>query len=352
MGRETEESRYIIFKDGDYCKAKNGITGCIEFSGTDAATVIQSAIDAIPMFGGGKISFSRDVFSLKRGLIIEARYIHLAGQGRFVLTEAQYGTILQKDFDGGSVITIRSTKGQKNMGCHLEEFAILPGTGITTGDGIFITPNNTVNDIGYVGFYLDSLLISLKSTMRPLVILDEPNMSMSYLTAINCWLETETDAEAAIKIRGGPTINMLDFINCKAVGGEHALHAEATTGLVETLTWRGGFIGNSKLFGAYLKGIANSSFINVHFEGNQKQCISLAGSRNVSFYGCRLDGDGTGTTDYPVVISADCEQILFDSCLYDGSPGTAPLFRIESGASGTNIRNCRSAGQRPFASIG
>ena len=38
---------YIIFKDGGLIKAKNGRTGQIEFSGTDAATVIQQALNAL-----------------------------------------------------------------------------------------------------------------------------------------------------------------------------------------------------------------------------------------------------------------------------------------------------------------
>jgi hypothetical protein len=37
---------YIIFKDGDYIKARNGLTGQIDFSGTDAATVIQNCINS------------------------------------------------------------------------------------------------------------------------------------------------------------------------------------------------------------------------------------------------------------------------------------------------------------------
>jgi len=55
MGRETEESSYIIFKDGNLYKAKNGTTGCIEFSSTDAAWVINSAKNALS--AGGRILF-------------------------------------------------------------------------------------------------------------------------------------------------------------------------------------------------------------------------------------------------------------------------------------------------------
>jgi len=68
MGRETEESSYIIFKDDNFYKAKNGTTGCIEFSGTDAATVIQSAIDALPA-EGGSIYVKRGLYEIESTLV-------------------------------------------------------------------------------------------------------------------------------------------------------------------------------------------------------------------------------------------------------------------------------------------
>lgn len=42
-----QSASYIIFKDGTTIKAKNGSTGGIDFSGTDAATVIQNTLDAL-----------------------------------------------------------------------------------------------------------------------------------------------------------------------------------------------------------------------------------------------------------------------------------------------------------------
>ena len=50
-----QEASYIVFvdsADGNKIKAKNGTTGKIEYSGTDGATVIQSAINALPNSGG------------------------------------------------------------------------------------------------------------------------------------------------------------------------------------------------------------------------------------------------------------------------------------------------------------
>jgi parallel beta-helix repeat protein len=64
---------YIIWTDGTKYYAKNGQTGQIEFSGTDASTVIQSAIDALP--NGGKIFIKAGTypatFSLRSNIILE-----------------------------------------------------------------------------------------------------------------------------------------------------------------------------------------------------------------------------------------------------------------------------------------
>jgi hypothetical protein len=47
---ETSVS-YIVFTDGSRYYAKNGSTGMIEFSGSDAGAVITSAINAMPRGG-------------------------------------------------------------------------------------------------------------------------------------------------------------------------------------------------------------------------------------------------------------------------------------------------------------
>jgi hypothetical protein len=48
MIRPEEAASYIIFTDGVNVYAKNGLTGKIEFSGTDASAVINAAINALP----------------------------------------------------------------------------------------------------------------------------------------------------------------------------------------------------------------------------------------------------------------------------------------------------------------
>jgi parallel beta-helix repeat protein len=72
---------YLIETDGTYVWAKNGKTGQIEFSGTDAATVIQSAINALT--SGGKIFLKAGAYNL-------TKKVSLAGN---VQLEAEKGAV-------------------------------------------------------------------------------------------------------------------------------------------------------------------------------------------------------------------------------------------------------------------
>jgi len=62
LANPKQTASYIIYTDGTNIYAKNGTTGEVEFSGTDASTVIQSALNALndPVSGGGTI-FLADV---------------------------------------------------------------------------------------------------------------------------------------------------------------------------------------------------------------------------------------------------------------------------------------------------
>jgi hypothetical protein len=62
-GSFTETASYVIWTDGTYVYAKNGKTGAIDFKGTDASTVIQSAVNALT--SGGKIFIKAGTYVLK-----------------------------------------------------------------------------------------------------------------------------------------------------------------------------------------------------------------------------------------------------------------------------------------------
>lgn len=50
-GNPAQSAAYVVFLDGSTYKARNGTDGTIDYSGTNAATVINAAIDACPDYG-------------------------------------------------------------------------------------------------------------------------------------------------------------------------------------------------------------------------------------------------------------------------------------------------------------
>jgi len=63
----AEPSSYIIFQEDGLVKARNGLTGKIEFSSTDASTAMQQTFNALP--NGGKVFIRKGVYDLKGNTI-------------------------------------------------------------------------------------------------------------------------------------------------------------------------------------------------------------------------------------------------------------------------------------------
>jgi hypothetical protein len=72
------EASYVIFTDGTTIKARNGATGAIDYSGTNASAVIQSAINALT--SGGKIFIKAGTYLINSTLYLGNNLV-LAGEG-------------------------------------------------------------------------------------------------------------------------------------------------------------------------------------------------------------------------------------------------------------------------------
>ncbi len=92
-GSNVDTASYIIFKDGNTIYAKNGMTGKIEFSGTDAATVIQNAINAL--ISGGKIFIKNGTYTLTSGITFGGEgFYNPPNRATSIQGEEIYGTVL------------------------------------------------------------------------------------------------------------------------------------------------------------------------------------------------------------------------------------------------------------------
>ena len=91
---------YIIFKKGDKTYAKKCRTGQIEFSGLDAATVIQSAIDSLSDSESNVIVLKGDFFSISRSINVN-KIVRITGATK------QY-PILYANFNDAPIFNVTS----------------------------------------------------------------------------------------------------------------------------------------------------------------------------------------------------------------------------------------------------
>lgn len=79
---------FVIWKDGTVIYAFNSANGKIDYSGTDAATVIQAAIDAADALGGGLIHISMGTYTITTSILYRD-YMIIEGEGwKTILTLA------------------------------------------------------------------------------------------------------------------------------------------------------------------------------------------------------------------------------------------------------------------------
>jgi len=93
---------YIIRKNGSYYEAINGTTGKIDYSGTNASTVIQSAINALT--SGGKIFLKAATYEIGTTIYLKD-FRTLCGENHYatVLKATAAITVLDTPFTGGYV---------------------------------------------------------------------------------------------------------------------------------------------------------------------------------------------------------------------------------------------------------
>jgi len=83
LKKPVEEASYIVFTDGVKYYAKNSSTGMIEFSGNDACSVIQQAINALPNYYSGRIHIKTGIYKCNSIIRAPSGDIHfeICGEG-------------------------------------------------------------------------------------------------------------------------------------------------------------------------------------------------------------------------------------------------------------------------------
>lgn len=122
----TETVNYVIWTDGIMVYAKNGRTNQIDFSGADAATIIQSAINALPE-AEGCILIKSGYYIINATINLRS-HMTLMGEGR--------DTRLIHRVRDAPCIMIAGTKEKPKYDILLSDFTI-EGTPVS-GDGIYL----------------------------------------------------------------------------------------------------------------------------------------------------------------------------------------------------------------------
>lgn len=116
------EASYIITKDPDgVVYAINGRTGEIDFSGPDATTVIQKALDSLT--NGGKLFIKAGTYVINRTLVIRYSNIEIEGEG--IDKTILKSNIWEPDPLGlGTYAIIHSIDSQKLTGIAIHDLTI------------------------------------------------------------------------------------------------------------------------------------------------------------------------------------------------------------------------------------
>ena len=135
-GSYASESSYTVFVDGDVIKARNEVSGNIEFSDSDFSTVMQQLIDSL--VNGGTILITRGLYTVTKTINIVNEAVYIKGEGRGYDI---YGTVLKlaaeltnttvfrynpsdrhKYFGGISDLTIDGNDNVGSVGIHVKKY--------------------------------------------------------------------------------------------------------------------------------------------------------------------------------------------------------------------------------------
>lgn len=168
---------YIIFNEDGVVYARNGKTNQIDFSGTDASTVIQSAINSLT--NGGKIFIKRGTYMMTYKTVHDSERvcISLAGKNNIEIVGEGTGTVLKLSdnqnatiislYNGACFNKIRNIKFDGNKMNNQEI-----GSGMLYPNGVNIrlySNNNIVQECMFVNIKAHPILI-ITTSHRNLIV--------------------------------------------------------------------------------------------------------------------------------------------------------------------------------------
>lgn len=252
----TEPISYIIFIEGTTIKAKNGTTGQIEFSGTDARTVIQAAINTLT---SGTVLVRDGTYTLNGSgtLLRIPSNITLKGESR-------EGTIL-KVADGciatkyiavsGNYVQVRDLTLDGNRGNNVDQNIESQQCGILVWNisstaKYVVIDNVYVHDTYSIGIYIIYNSDYLRVTNSRIENTNDSSIQASYIgkgvIANNLCKGTDAGAGVEIQIAEGTSVTGNRFENCyEGLRIITATNNAITGNVIKSTTQIGVYLGKS-----------------------------------------------------------------------------------------------------------
>ncbi len=292
-GSNVDTASYIIFQDSGIIYAKNGTTGKIDFSGTDASTVIQGAIDVLNVGNNTGSGYGGKIFIKAGGYIINST-IDLKSQ---IILEGEdmQRTVLSGNDQNVTILKANGTSSIPVYYIGLRNLAIMGGnTGFLGNWFIFghmenIRVSSHVIGNGYGISLNDSYMnnfMNVESRFNNIGIIS--NGQSNNLTFTHCWFNNNNIY--GIYITDGQSIHL---IGCN-------VEYNKSYGVLFSGIWGGRISG-------YFE---NNGYNNSSGEKTQIKLVQTSASSR-KCYGIIIDGfymNGTGAglpSQYGIVLATN-----------------------------------------------
>jgi len=104
LKKPIDEASYIVFKDDSgRIYAKNGLTGMVEYSDTDATNVIQYAIDKVGQAGGGRVFIRKGTYPVSKTITVSGNNIEIVGDYPTILGSPDFTFPILRIYNASNV---------------------------------------------------------------------------------------------------------------------------------------------------------------------------------------------------------------------------------------------------------
>lgn len=289
----VQNSDYVIRTDGTNTVAyPQRTSGLSKFSGTDAYTVIQAAINALQHGHGGSIYLSHGTYNLTDELTITGWVGTSPPDAQLSLWGSGYGTQINQTTSGKNAIVVKN-----NASINFRDFFVY--TGSAAKSAILLDKSGT-SEISVFGGTIYNVFLSSDATGFPaFYAINFFDLQVDHLYALN-------SSNDGISLENNSTTTNYGnshFGLVRAAGGSAAaalrMNSSAVAFKYLDLVTFDNYQTIAGLYGVYMQGVLAATFNHVDCEGN-KFPIYLNGTANNEVLGNRFNGgyllpQGTGT---------------------------------------------------------